>query len=103
MLPSSEAFGHSFEHFIIQELIAYLDYTRSTEKLTYWRTSSGYEVDARIGEGRIAIEIKSIQEVNKALEKPVLLRRFPLLFNDFRIQGERTVAIDFLQHNIEFP
>lgn len=63
LLPGSEAFGHSFEHFIIQELIAYLDYTRSTEKLTYWRTSSGYEVDAIIGEGRIAIEIKSIQEV----------------------------------------
>jgi uncharacterized protein len=25
-LPGSEAFGHSFEHFIIQELIAYLGY-----------------------------------------------------------------------------
>ncbi len=63
LLPGSEAFGRSFEHFIIQELIAYLGYTRSHEKLTYWRTSSGYEVDAIIGDGRIAIEIKSIQEV----------------------------------------
>jgi uncharacterized protein len=63
LLPGSEAFGRSFEHYIIQELIAYLGYTRSPEKLTYWRTSSGYEVDAIIGDGRIAIEIKSIQEV----------------------------------------
>ena len=59
----SESFGHSFEHLIIQELIAYLGYTQSLEKLTYWRTSSGYEVDAIIGEGRIAIEIKSTDEV----------------------------------------
>ena len=63
LLPGSEPFGRSFEHFIIQELIAYLGYTQSTEKLTYWRTSSGYEVDAIIGDGRLAIEIKSVDEV----------------------------------------
>jgi predicted AAA+ superfamily ATPase len=61
--PGSEVFGHSFEHLIIQELIAYLGYTQSSEKLTYWRTGSGYEIDAIIGEGRIAIEIKSTGEV----------------------------------------
>jgi predicted AAA+ superfamily ATPase len=63
LLPGSDPFGRSFEHFIIQELIAYLGYTQSPEKLTYWRTSSGYKVDAIIGEGRIAIEIKSAEEV----------------------------------------
>jgi len=63
LLPGSDAFGRSFEHFIVQEVIAYLGYTMSPEKLTYWRTSSGYEVDAIIGEGRIAIEIKSTDEV----------------------------------------
>lgn len=61
--PGTEIFGHSFEHLIIQELIAYLGYTQSPENLTYWRTSSGYEVDAIIGNGRIAIEIKSTDEV----------------------------------------
>jgi uncharacterized protein len=61
--PGSEAFGRSFEHLIIQELIAYLSYSGSTENLTYWRTSSGYEVDAIIGMGRVAIEIKSTDEV----------------------------------------
>jgi uncharacterized protein len=63
LLPGSEGFGRSFEHFIIQELIAYLGYNQSFEKLTYWRTSSGYEVDAIIGEGRVAIEIKSNNEL----------------------------------------
>lgn len=61
--PGTEIFGHSFEHLIIQELIAYLGYTQASEKISYWRTSSGYEVDAIIGNGRIAIEIKSTEEV----------------------------------------
>ena len=56
-------FGHAFEHFIIQELIAYLGYNRKDEQLSYWRTSSGYEVDAIIGAGRVAIEIKSTEEI----------------------------------------
>lgn len=60
--PGSDDFGHAFEHFIIQEIIAYLGYNHIDEPLTYWRTSGGYEVDAIIGEGRIAIEIKSTEE-----------------------------------------
>jgi predicted AAA+ superfamily ATPase len=63
LVPGTEIFGRPFEHLIIQEIIAYLGYTQSFEKLSYWRTSSGYEVDAIIGEGRIAIEIKSTEEV----------------------------------------
>lgn len=63
LLPGSSDFGHAFEHFIIQEIIAYLSYTDSYEQLSYWRTSNGYEVDAIIGEGRIAIEIKSCEEI----------------------------------------
>ncbi len=61
--PGTGIFGHALEHLIIQELIAYLGYTESSEKITYWRTSSGYEVDAIIGNGRIAIEIKATDEV----------------------------------------
>ena len=64
IIQGTEAFGHAFEHLIIQELIAYLSYQNSDQALTYWRTSSGYEVDAIIGHGRIAIEIKSSNEIN---------------------------------------
>jgi len=63
LLPGTEGFGRSFEHLIIQELIAYLGYTHSIEQVSYWRTSSGFEVDAIIGSGRIAIDIKSTSEV----------------------------------------
>lgn len=63
IMPGSDDFGHSFEHFIIQEIVAYLGYRHSDDTLSYWRSVSGYEVDAIIGNGRIAIEIKSSEEV----------------------------------------
>lgn len=62
-------YGHAFEHLVIQEIKAYLGYTHSDEKLTYWRTYTGLEVDAIIGEARVAIEIKSAEEImNKHLK-----------------------------------
>ena len=35
----------------------------SEDELTYWRTASGYEVDAIIGDGRVALEFKATAEV----------------------------------------
>jgi len=64
IVQGTDAFGHAFEHLIIQEIIAYLSYHNSDNALTYWRTSSGYEVDAIIGDGLVAIEIKSNSEVS---------------------------------------
>lgn len=63
MLPGSTDFGHSFEHFIIQELIAYIGYSNDRHELSYWRTASGYEVDAILDDARVAVEIKSCAEV----------------------------------------
>ena len=62
LLRGTAEYGKAFEHFIIQEIIAYLGYTNSRERLTYWRTYSGQEVDAVIG-NRVAIEIKSAEIV----------------------------------------
>jgi len=56
-------YGHAFEHLMVQELYAYLHYRHSEEELTYWRTYTGIEVDAVIGDARVAIEIKSVEEV----------------------------------------
>ena len=61
--PGSIDFGHAFEHLMIQEIIAYLSYYEKSDKLSYWRTSSGYEVDAIIGDGKVALEFKSSDEV----------------------------------------
>jgi predicted AAA+ superfamily ATPase len=63
MIQGTEAYGHAFEHLLMQEIIACLGYSYSDEKMTYWRTSGGYEVDCIIGSGRIAIEFKSCSEV----------------------------------------
>lgn len=57
-------YGHAFEHLIIQELAAYLNYTESEKRLTFWHTlNNAYEVDAVIGEAELAIEIKSSSNV----------------------------------------
>lgn len=56
-------YGHAFEHLVIQELYAWLHYTHSDEELFYWRTYTGLEVDAVIGDARVAVEIKSVEEV----------------------------------------
>ena len=61
--PGTAEFGHAFEHLVIQEIIAWLGYFGRKEKLSYWRTYTGIEVDAVIGDARIAIEIKSANEV----------------------------------------
>ena len=63
MEPGSADFGHAFEHLIIQEIIAYISYTHRRKKLSYWRTTSGFEVDLIYGDAEVAIEIKSSQEI----------------------------------------
>ncbi len=61
--PGNEIFGHVFEHFIFQELVAYLHYSRSDKHLYYWRTTSQMEVDFIIGDHEVAIEVKGTNEV----------------------------------------
>ena len=63
LVRGTPEYGHAFEHFIIQELVAYIGYTRNENQLSYWRTYTGLEVDAVIGNALIAIEIKSVEEV----------------------------------------
>lgn len=52
-------FGKAFEHFILMELRVYKYYKNPELDITYWRTSTGYEVDFILGEKQIALEIKS--------------------------------------------
>lgn len=81
--PGTPEFGHAFEHFIIQEIIAYIGYYRPFEHVSYWRTSSGYEVDAVIGNSDVAIEIKSSEEVQSHHTKG--LKAFSEEFPDARL------------------
>ncbi|MCL2041360.1 MAG: DUF4143 domain-containing protein [Bacteroidales bacterium] len=84
----SADFGHAFEHFIIQELIAYIGYNDVPEQLSYWRTNSGYEVDAIIGNGRVAIEIKATEEIQSRHTKG--LKAFQEEYPDCRL-----IAVSF--------
>lgn len=63
LVRGSTDYGHAFEHLVIQELIAYIHYSHSEEKISYWRTYTGVEVDVVIGDARIAIEIKSAEVI----------------------------------------
>jgi predicted AAA+ superfamily ATPase len=81
--PGSPEFGHAFEHIIIQEIIAYLGYYKPQMPLTYWRTTSRYEVDAILGNAKVAIEIKSSYEVKSHHIKG--LKAFSEEFPDARL------------------
>lgn len=51
-------FGKAFEHFLVLETIAAQSYGKALERLNYWRSSNGYEVDLLLNE-EIAVEFKS--------------------------------------------
>lgn len=69
LAPKTPEYGHAFEHLVLQEIVAYMGYKDCEEKLTYWHTYDNYEVDAVIGNARIAIEIKSTDEVQTSHKK----------------------------------
>jgi uncharacterized protein len=59
----TDDYGHAFEHFVMQEIIAYRGYFRRREEISYWHTYNNQEVDAVIGDAKVAIEIKSSEQV----------------------------------------
>ncbi|MDR0829718.1 MAG: DUF4143 domain-containing protein [Prevotellaceae bacterium] len=59
----TELFGKAFEHFIYQEIYAHSRYSGLEYAISYWRTSSGFEIDFVLGENEVAIEVKSAVEV----------------------------------------
>lgn len=61
--PGNEIFGHVFEHFIFQELVAYIHYSGQDTSLSYWHTTSQLEVDFILGDHEVAIEVKGTPEV----------------------------------------
>jgi predicted AAA+ superfamily ATPase len=54
-------FGEALETYLMHELISYRDYV-SGEPLSYWRSTSGYEVDFIIGD-HTAVEVKAKENV----------------------------------------
>ncbi|MBP5691680.1 MAG: ATP-binding protein [Bacteroidaceae bacterium] len=59
----TDDFGHAFEHYIVQEILAYRGYFKRRENISFWHTYTGLEVDIVIGDASVAIEIKSSEEI----------------------------------------
>jgi len=79
--PGTPEFGEAFETYLMHELISYREYV-SGEPLTYWRSTSGFEVDFILGD-HTAIEVKakdniSLQDVKslRALAEENQLKRY---------------------------
>jgi predicted AAA+ superfamily ATPase len=68
--PGTDVYGHALEHFVVQELRAFVSYTFGEDKMmNYWRTlDNRYEVDVLICDAlthhvELAIEVKSSDHV----------------------------------------
>lgn len=57
-------FGKAFEHFLLMEIFAYRSYKGCDFRVNFWRTKTGLEVDCILGDGEIAIEIKSSNRID---------------------------------------
>ncbi len=64
-LLGSAEFGKSFEHYILMELRAYQAYKNPDLPISFWRTSTGQEVDFIVGEKDLAVEIKAAKRVHE--------------------------------------
>lgn len=58
----SSDFGDAFEAYIFHEIKTYLDYKQIGLPMTYWRSTSGFEVDFLIGDD-VAIEVKGKRNI----------------------------------------
>lgn len=62
----TDLYGRAFEHFILNEVRAWIEYQQLDLPLAFWRTSSGFEVDLIAGDLDLAIECKSTRDVRTA-------------------------------------
>jgi len=83
--PGSELFGRAFENWVYHELCAYAQYSERFHDLSYWRLSTGVEVDFVLDDMAYAIEAKASAAVHAdhlkglrelACDHPKVRRRF---------------------------
>ena len=87
--PRTDEFGRAFEHFLIEEIRAYLSYTEKNLPLSFWRTSTGLEVDLIVGRLDAAIEFKATNEV-----KPQHVKGLTALAEDQKVRRSFVVSLD---------
>lgn len=57
--PGSELFGKALENWVFHELSAHISYSEAFIELSYWRLTTGAEVDFVLGDMQVAIEVKA--------------------------------------------
>jgi len=79
--PGTPEFGEALETYLMHELVSYSDYI-SGEPLSYWRSTSGFEVDFILGD-HTAVEVKAKENLSdhdlkslRALAEEKKLKRY---------------------------
>ncbi|MDD2703574.1 MAG: ATP-binding protein [Candidatus Omnitrophica bacterium] len=85
----SPEFGKAFEHYILMELKAYQAYRNPDMPITFWRTSTGREVDFILGEKELAVEIKGSSRVHEGD-----IRSLQALIEDGPVKKCRLVCLE---------
>jgi uncharacterized protein len=104
--PRTPEYGEALETFLLHELVCYRDY-RSGEPLSYWRSTSGFEVDFILGD-HTAVEMKAKHALSvgdlkslRALAEEDRLKRFVCVSLEPRPRRLAGVDILPLPHFLE--
>lgn len=81
LVSGSELYGKAFENVVFHELNAYREYQSLDFSLSFWRLTSGAEVDFILGNMDIAIEVKSSRNIQKHHLKGLkeISKEYPML------------------------
>lgn len=104
--PGTPEFGEAFETYLMHELVSYSDYI-SGEPLSYWRSTSGFEVDF-ILDDHTAIEVKAKENLSthdlkslRALAEEKKLKRYLCVSLEPRRRNLENVTILPLREFLE--
>lgn len=96
--PGTPEFGAAFETWLLHELMAWRDYV-SGDSVTYWRSTSGFEVDFILGD-HTAVEVKAKDTVSaqdlrslRALAEEKQLKRYLCVSLDSRRRQADKITI----------
>lgn len=64
IIVGSELFGKAFENWLFHELSLHRQYSEQFYDLSYWRLTTGVEVDFILGKAQIAIEAKAKEKIS---------------------------------------
>lgn len=63
VVPGSELFGKAFENWLFHEISAHSRYSEKFYDISYWRLTTGAEVDFILGNACLAIEAKAKEKI----------------------------------------